>query len=137
MLELWQTEWCPASRRIRERLTELGIDYVTRQVPVEKEQRTALRAIVEHIVPGRWDAVRAPSENELKATAVLAIPIEEASAKIRTGPPLDDEEDHELPAWAGIIPLGMHAGTPQPDQRLRAGIVAPAHVSAYRRPGGP
>lgn len=101
------------------------------------EKRAALRAIVEHIVPGRWDAVRAPSENELKATAVLAIPIEEASAKIRTGPPLDDEEDHELPAWAGIIPLGMHAGTPQPDQRLRAGIVAPAHVNAYRRPGGP
>ena len=85
--------------------------------------------------------MRAPSENELKATAVLAIPIEEASAKIRTGPPPDDEEDHELPAWAGIIPLGMRAGTPQPGPRLRlrlrAGIVAPAHVSAYRRPGGP
>ena len=101
------------------------------------EKRTALRAIVEHIVPGRWDAVRAPSENELKATAVLAIPIEEASAKIRTGPPLDDEEDYALEAWAGVIPLATRALAPDPDPRLRDGIRAPAYVRSYRRPGGP
>jgi uncharacterized protein len=102
----------------------------------EPEQKlAALAAIVEHIVPGRWDDVRAPTDNELKATAVLALPIEEASAKVRSGPPLDDEEDYALPAWAGVIPLSAHAGTPLPDERLRDGVQAPAYVTAYRRPG--
>ncbi len=100
-------------------------------------KRAALEAIVEHVVPGRWREVRTPSENELKATSVLAIPIDEASAKVRSGPPLDDEEDYALPAWAGVIPLSMRAGTPQPDPRLRAGIAVPAHVSGYRRPASP
>ncbi len=70
-----------------------------------EEKRAALQAVVEHIVPGRWDDVRAPTENELKATSVLAIPIDEASAKVRSGGPLDDEEDYALSAWAGVIPL--------------------------------
>jgi nitroimidazol reductase NimA-like FMN-containing flavoprotein (pyridoxamine 5'-phosphate oxidase superfamily) len=105
------------------------------QEPAEK--LAALHAIVEHIVPGRWSDVRPPSENELKATSVLAIPIEEASVKIRTGPPLDDEADHALTAWAGVIPLASEAQAPQPDPRLRAGIAAPAYVSSYRRPGSP
>ncbi len=86
-------------------------------------------------MPGRWDDVRAPSENELKATAVLALPIEEASAKVRSGGPLDDEEDYALSAWAGVIPLLSSAGAPEPDERLRAGIVTPAYANAYRRPG--
>jgi hypothetical protein len=101
------------------------------------EKREALRAIVEHIVPGRWPDVRAPRENELKATSVLSIPIDEASAKLRGGGPVDDEEDYALPAWAGVIPLALQAGAPEPDGRLRAGVAVPPYVSAYRRPGRP
>lgn len=112
---------------------------VGRAIVVEDpdEKRAALRAVVEHIVPGRWDDVRAPTENELKATSVLAIPIDEASAKVRSGGPLDDEQDYALPAWAGVIPLSSHARAPEPDRRLRAGIATPPYVSAYRRPGSP
>ncbi|MGD0453420.1 MAG: pyridoxamine 5'-phosphate oxidase family protein [Solirubrobacteraceae bacterium] len=101
------------------------------------EKRAALRAVVEHIVPGRWDDVRAPSDNELRATSVLALPIDEASAKVRSGGPLDDEEDYALPAWAGVIPLSSTARPPEPDARLRAGIAPPAYVTDYRRPVGP
>jgi nitroimidazol reductase NimA-like FMN-containing flavoprotein (pyridoxamine 5'-phosphate oxidase superfamily) len=101
------------------------------------EKRAALKAVVEHIVPGRWDDVRAPTENELKATSVLAIAIDEASAKVRSGGPLDDEEDYALSAWAGVIPLQRQACAPEPDARLRAGIVTPPYVTAYRRPGSP
>jgi nitroimidazol reductase NimA-like FMN-containing flavoprotein (pyridoxamine 5'-phosphate oxidase superfamily) len=97
----------------------------------------ALQAVVEHIVPGRWDDVRPPSENELKATAVLAIAIDEASAKVRSGGPIDDEEDYALDAWAGVIPLITGPAAVEPDARLRAGIEAPAYASAYRRPGRP
>ncbi len=108
------------------------------RVLVEPEEKlTALEAVVEHIVPGRWAHVRPPSTNELKATAVLALSIEQASAKIRTGPPQDDEEDYALDAWAGVIPLVTGTGALQPDPRLRAGIEPPAHASAYTRPGGP
>jgi uncharacterized protein len=99
------------------------------------EKRAAVQAIVEHIVPGRWREVRPPTENELAATSVLAMRIDEASAKVRSGPPLDDEEDYALPAWAGIIPLGTEVGTPEPDPRLRAGIAPPEYATDYRRPG--
>jgi nitroimidazol reductase NimA-like FMN-containing flavoprotein (pyridoxamine 5'-phosphate oxidase superfamily) len=99
------------------------------------EKLAALEAIVEHIVPGRWADVRWPTANELKATSVLSIPIEEASAKIRTGPPLDDEEDYALSAWAGVIPFAAASMTPEPDPRLREGIVPPPYVAGYRRPG--
>jgi nitroimidazol reductase NimA-like FMN-containing flavoprotein (pyridoxamine 5'-phosphate oxidase superfamily) len=99
-----------------------------------EEKREALRAVVEHIVPGRSSDVRGPSENELKATSVLAMAIDEASAKLRTGGPVDDEEDYELDAWAGVIPLRSTAGEPVADTRLRAGIELPAYVSDYRRP---
>jgi len=102
-----------------------------------EEKLAAFEAIVEHIVPGRWRDVRAPTANELKATALLAIPIEEASAKVRTGPPVDDEEDYSLEAWAGVIPLSRGTGAAEPDPRLRAGIETPAYVTGYRRPGGP
>ncbi|MFI4993650.1 MAG: pyridoxamine 5'-phosphate oxidase family protein [Solirubrobacterales bacterium] len=102
-----------------------------------EEKRAAMEAVIEHIVPGRWREVRAPTDNELMATAVLAIPIEEASAKVRTGGPADDEEDYALGGWAGVIPLSTRAGTPTPDPLLRAGIELPSYVSAYRRPGGP
>lgn len=106
-----------------------------RVVAEPEEKRAALRAVVEHIVPGRWDDVRAPTDNELSATAVLALPIDEASAKLRSGGPVDDEQDHALPAWAGVIPLTAGAGSPVPDPRLRAGIAPPPYVTGYRRPG--
>jgi uncharacterized protein len=101
------------------------------------EKLAALEAIVEHIVPGRWCDVRLPSENELKATSILALAIEEASAKIRAAGPLDDEQDHALATWAGVIPLATVAGAPEPDSRLRAGIELPAYASSYGRPGSP
>jgi uncharacterized protein len=106
-----------------------------RSIEERAEKLAACQAIVEHIVPGRWRDVRAPTDNELKATSVLAIGIEEASAKVRTGPPLDDEEDHALGAWAGVIPLTTEAGAPEPDPRLRRDIEPPSYVAAYRRPG--
>jgi nitroimidazol reductase NimA-like FMN-containing flavoprotein (pyridoxamine 5'-phosphate oxidase superfamily) len=108
-----------------------------RSVEDHAEKLAAAEAIVEHIVPGRWREVRPPTDNELKATAILAMPIEEASAKVRSGPPLDDEEDYALPAWAGVLPLLTRAGPPLPDPRLGDGIAPPPYASDYRRPGGP
>ena len=108
-----------------------------RSVADHDEKLAAAQAVVEHIVPGRWREVRAPTVKELKATAFVAIAIEEASAKARTGPPLDDEEDYALATWAGVLPLSLQAGPPEPDPRLRAGLQAPTYASAYRRPGGP
>jgi nitroimidazol reductase NimA-like FMN-containing flavoprotein (pyridoxamine 5'-phosphate oxidase superfamily) len=104
-----------------------------RLVEDHDEQLHAAEAIVEHIVPGRWAEVRPPSRNELRATAMLALPIDEASAKVRTGGPLDDEEDYALPAWAGVIPLTTRAGTPEADARLDESIAVPDHVSGYSR----
>jgi nitroimidazol reductase NimA-like FMN-containing flavoprotein (pyridoxamine 5'-phosphate oxidase superfamily) len=106
-----------------------------RSVEAPAEKLTALRAVIEHIVPGRWSEIRPPSENELAATAVLAIPIEEASAKVRTGAPVDDEEDYALNAWAGVIPLRLSPGEPEPDALLAPGIALPAYAERYRRPG--
>jgi len=97
------------------------------------EKRRALEALVEHVVPGRMAEVRRPSPNEIAGTRVLSLPITEASAKIRTGPPIDDEEDYALPFWAGEVPLKMVAGPPVPDPRLAPGIAAPATVTGYRR----
>jgi nitroimidazol reductase NimA-like FMN-containing flavoprotein (pyridoxamine 5'-phosphate oxidase superfamily) len=107
-----------------------------RSVTEPAEKLAAFEAIVEHIVPERWRDVRAPTDKEMKATALLAIPIDEASAKVRSGPPQDDEEDYSLDAWAGVIPLTATALEPEPDPRLRAGIEVPAYVSGYRRGGG-
>jgi nitroimidazol reductase NimA-like FMN-containing flavoprotein (pyridoxamine 5'-phosphate oxidase superfamily) len=99
--------------------------------PVERLR--GFEAIVERLVPERWGEVRHPTEKELKATALLAFGIEEASAKVRTGPPQDDEEDYALDVWAGVIPLSLSAGVPIADERLAAGTPVPAHVSRYRR----
>ncbi len=97
--------------------------------PVEEisERMAALEAFTERIVPGRWSEVRPPTIKELKAIHVLALPLDEASAKVRTGPPVDDEEDYELPVWAGVIPLRTQADPPLPDSRL-AGEVAPSRA---------
>jgi nitroimidazol reductase NimA-like FMN-containing flavoprotein (pyridoxamine 5'-phosphate oxidase superfamily) len=106
-----------------------------RAVEDDDEKREALRAVVEHIVPGRWRDARPPTAKELAATAVVELPIEEASAKVRSGGPLDDEEDYALEVWAGVIPLASAPGAPEPDGRLRAGTPIPPYASAYRRPG--
>jgi hypothetical protein len=82
----------------------------------------ALRLITDRIVPGRWDEVRGPNELELKQTAVLALPLEEVSAKVRAGPPADDEEDYALPVWAGVIPIHLQLGGPIPDGRVLPGV---------------
>jgi len=101
----------------------------------EPEQKTrALRVISEHLMAGRWDDVRSPTEKELKATAVLEFSIEEASAKVRQGPPLDDEEDYALPVWAGVLPVSLEAKAPIPDARLAKGIEAPPYISQFRKP---
>jgi len=99
--------------------------------PEEKLQ--ALYAFTEHVIPGRWDEVRQPNANELAGTLVLALPLVEASAKIRTGAPIDDEADYSLPVWAGEIPLHVVAGTPIDDSRLQPEIVPPSNVQNYNR----
>lgn len=97
--------------------------------PIEKEG--ALRTISEHLIAGRWNDVRLPTQQELKATAVLEFTIEEASAKIRTGPPLDDEEDYELAVWAGVLPLQLRPQEPVPDSRLHDGTPLPEYIRSY------
>lgn len=97
------------------------------------EKMTALKAIVDHVMVGRWDDVRAPSPQELKATSVIRVPLKEVSAKIRTGPPVDDEEDYQLGCWAGELPLRLTPQPPVADPQLRAGIALPAYAKDYRR----
>jgi len=99
-----------------------------RKIEGAEEKTRALRIISEHLIAGRWSDVRGPSDKELKATAVLEFSIEDASAKIRTGPPVDDEEDYSLPVWAGILPLRLEAKTPVPDPRLAASVKLPPYV---------
>jgi nitroimidazol reductase NimA-like FMN-containing flavoprotein (pyridoxamine 5'-phosphate oxidase superfamily) len=95
------------------------------------EKIAALRALSEHILPGRWDDARQPSEKELKATSVLRIPIEEFSAKVRLGPPIDDEEDYSFPTWAGVIPLEMKSGAPVVDEGCQRDL--PEYLQNYSR----
>lgn len=93
----------------------------------------ALKAFTEHVVPGRWSEVRPPSRHELQGTLVLSLPLTEASAKVRTGPPIDDEADYEMSVWAGVIPLQLVADAPLPDPRLQNGIIPPTYVHNYAR----
>src|SRR5438876_1608309 len=102
-------------------------------VDYPEEKLAALRILSEHIIPGRWDDARQPNERELKATSVLRLPIEEFSAKVRTGPPIDDEEDYSFPTWAGVVPLEMMVGAPINDPRLDATRDAPPYVISYSR----
>jgi nitroimidazol reductase NimA-like FMN-containing flavoprotein (pyridoxamine 5'-phosphate oxidase superfamily) len=97
------------------------------------EKLAALRAFTEHIVPSRWQEVRPPTENELKATTVLSLHLQEASAKVRAGDPIDDEEDYAMKVWAGVIPLQLAAGKPIADAKLKVGIEAPVYAAEYRR----
>ncbi len=97
------------------------------------EKLAALFAFSEHVIPGRWADVREPTEQELKATTVLSLPLAEVSAKVRTGPPLDDEEDYGLPVWAGVIPLRLVADPAVADPRLPAEIQLPSYAQKYKR----
>lgn len=102
----------------------------------DTEKLAALRAFSEHIVPGRWDDVRAPNDKELRMTSVVALSIADASAKIRNNHPSDDDEDYALPIWAGHIPLELTASEPVDDPKLRSGLAAPAYTRGYRRGRG-
>ena len=104
-----------------------------RLVTEPAEKMEALRLFTEHIMKGRWEQIRWPSEQELKGTTVLALPLEEVSAKVRTGGPVDDEEDYALPVWAGVLPLPVRAGAPIADSRLASGIAVPENVANYSR----
>src|SRR5882724_13204093 len=98
-----------------------------------EEKLAALFALSEHMIPGRWKDVRGPNEAELQQTTVLSLPIDEASAKIRSGPPLDDEEDYAMNVWAGVVPLRLGTEHPIADPRLPASIDIPDYVIEYRR----
>jgi uncharacterized protein len=98
-----------------------------------EEKLEALRRLAEHILPGRWAESRQPSAKELKATLVMRLPIDEFSAKVRQGPPVDDAEDYTFPVWAGVIPLNMVAGKPIPDSRLDPAYPVPSYAENYSR----
>lgn len=102
-------------------------------VEEREEKMAALLALSEHIIRGRWAEVREPTEQEMKATTVLSLPLVEVSAKIRTGPPLDDEEDYAMNVWAGVVPLRLVAGEPIKDPRLPDEIQVPVYAREYKR----
>jgi hypothetical protein len=97
------------------------------------EKTEALRVFTEHVAPGRWAEVRPPNVQELKATLVLAVPLQEVSAKMRTGGPIDDEEDMSWPAWAGVLPVSLRTGQPEPDSLMSTPVAVPEYISAYHR----
>ena len=105
-----------------------------RKVEDPDEKRLALEAVVEHVASGRSTEARAPNDEELKATLVLALQIDEASAKMRAGPPKDFEHDLDLPVWAGVIPLQLSAEPPQTAERVPQGVAVPGYARDYERP---
>jgi uncharacterized protein len=105
-----------------------------REVTEPEELLTAAGAITRHVLPGREDEARMPTSDEFRQTILFAIPIEEASAKVRTGPPKDDDEDLVLPLWAGVLPLVTRPGVPEPSPDLLEGIEVPGYVVEARRP---
>ena len=102
----------------------------------DEEKMEGLELFTERIMPGRWDDARQPNAQELKATSIVSIPIESASAKVRIGPPGDDDEDYELPIWAGVVPIREQVGTPQADPKLRDGIPVPDYIINYVKERG-
>jgi nitroimidazol reductase NimA-like FMN-containing flavoprotein (pyridoxamine 5'-phosphate oxidase superfamily) len=94
----------------------------------EDERWQALRVITDHLIPGRWAAARQPTRKEMAATAVLSVPLTEASVKIRTGMPQDDPGEYDLDVWAGVLPVAVTFGDPAPDPAMRAEIPLPAHI---------
>ena len=105
------------------------------RVEEEADKLAAMQRFVERMYPGQWSGLRPLTRNELRATTVLHMKIDEASAKIRTGPPKDDEDDYALPIWAGVVPIERVHGVPQPDPRLKAGIDAPDYLASLRHLG--
>lgn len=103
-----------------------------RTVTDPAEKLAGLQAITERLAPGQWAATRQPDRKELAATAVLALPLTEASVKIRQGPPVDEDDDHALDVWAGVLPVGPVFGEPVPDPQLRPGIAIPPHIRTMR-----
>jgi hypothetical protein len=101
------------------------------RVEAPAEKRRAMDALVEHLVPGRSKDARPPTEEELRKTLVVRLPIVEFSAKVRIGPPIDDDGDHDLPIWAGVIPLQLQAGPPVADPELIAGLTVPEYALHY------
>jgi hypothetical protein len=101
-----------------------------------EQKRAAIEAFSERLIPGRWSEVRPPTENELKAISVLSLPLDEASAKLRGGGPKDDEEDYSREGWAGVIPVGLTAGPPRPDERLAPGTEPSSAILTWRPDGG-
>jgi nitroimidazol reductase NimA-like FMN-containing flavoprotein (pyridoxamine 5'-phosphate oxidase superfamily) len=108
----------------------LGTAFEIRE---REEKLAALHSLSEHILPGRWKDTRQPNEQELKATTVLRLAVEEFSAKVRQGPPIDDEEDYSFATWAGVIPLDVVARDPVSDSRLLPGITVPGYARNYQR----
>lgn len=104
-----------------------------REVTDRDEKIRSFQILVDHVAQGRWEDARQPNETEIKVTRVLALPLDEASAKIRVGPPMDDEADQGLPVWAGVIPLRVVADPPIPAPELTAGIPTPGYASGYHR----
>jgi nitroimidazol reductase NimA-like FMN-containing flavoprotein (pyridoxamine 5'-phosphate oxidase superfamily) len=102
-----------------------------RKVADLEQKIKSLRVISEHLIAGRWEEVRGPSQTEVKATTVLEFSIEEASSKVRSGPPLDDESDYGLPVWAGVVPLEIKSRPPIPDEKLINGVALPDYVRRY------
>lgn len=104
-----------------------------RAVEDEQEKLSALETITEHLIPGRWQEARLPTSKELNATAVVSIKIDEASAKVRMGPPVDDQEDYDLPIWAGVLPLQEQALAPIRDESLSEDLPLPESIAQYSR----
>jgi nitroimidazol reductase NimA-like FMN-containing flavoprotein (pyridoxamine 5'-phosphate oxidase superfamily) len=104
-----------------------------RLIENEVDQWDALRVLTEHIMPGRWDDARQPNEIELSATTIVALDIEQASAKIRTGPPGDDDEDYALDVWAGVLPIASHIGQPVDDPKRTHDVDVPDYIARYWR----
>jgi len=105
-----------------------------REVTDREEFDAMARALADHVAPGRGAEARLPTADEFRQTLILAVPIEEASAKVREGPAVDDETDLGLPVWAGVLPLGLAIGTPEPDAALADDIPTPDYITDYRRP---
>lgn len=103
------------------------------EVTEREEKLIAFKAITDHIAPERWPFLREATEDEIRTTAVLRVRIDEASAKIRTGPPLDPDEDRALPIWAGVLPLRLEPLEPVPDEHVTDGVDVPRHIANYRR----
>lgn len=98
------------------------------------EKRMALQAVTEHVLPGRWADSRPMTDKEYRGTSIVAVPLDEASAKVRTGPPGDDAGDYDLPIWAGVLPLAVVPGRPEDDPGLQVEAEVPAYIRRYRRP---